>query len=280
MIVFLLSCASSSNQSTPIIDTDSGFEDTGEDTGEDTSDLPLYLLYDQDEDGFLSWQVEHNPELADCDDFDPTITPNKERFVQEGSFPFGESGTDLDLSSFCIDRLEVDNEQFVAFMEHQRLNGFPNQTSDGLPLFDFEDNDDEYPERIVLRTDGKYEAKVGFEQHPVVEVWYWAAQAYCQWNNKDLPSEEQWEKAARGTAGSTFPWGEEQPHCELANYWPRTETGEPAERCVDDTVVTVSYPQGASPYGALNMAGNVAEWVEGYFSDTERLSRGGSLGTE
>ena len=236
-------------------------------------------MFDLDGDGYLSWHVELNPDLADCDDLNPMVTPNTERFIHQGTFAFGEEQQEITLDHFCIDRLEVSNQLFVSFMEHQRLAGFPNMTSEGLPLFDFEDSDDEYPERIILRTDNKYEAKVGFEQHPVVEVWHWAAQAYCHWKEKDLPTEQEWEKSARGTSGNTFPWGEVQPSCDLANYWPRDETGQPIARCVDDTVPVESYPQGTSPYGVLQMAGNVAEWVQDYYSETERLSRGGSLGT-
>ena len=77
----------------------------------------------------------------------------------------------------------------------------------------------------------------------------------------------------------TFPWGSASPTCELANYWPRSEDGVPLERCINDTVPVDSYHQGASPYGVLQLAGNVAEWVKGSFSETELISRGGSLGT-
>jgi formylglycine-generating enzyme required for sulfatase activity len=103
---------------------------------------------------------------------------------------------------------------------------------------------------------------VAFADHPVVCVGWESAKAYCEWAGKALPTEAQWEKAARGPDGAIYPWGDSEPSCELANFGP------PDEECVDATVAVGSYPAGQSPYGALDMAGNVweraADW---YFHD-------------
>lgn len=93
------------------------------------------------------------------------------------------------------------------------------------------------------------------DEQPVVNVTWGDARAYSRWAGKRLPSEAEWEKAARGTDGRELPWGDEPPTFERAVY-----RGHPtAEK---STAPVDACPAGASPYGALNMAGNVYEWCE------------------
>ena len=98
-------------------------------------------------------------------------------------------------------------------------------------------------------------AMKGFDapNQPVVYVDQNDARTYCQWAGKRLPKEEEWLMAAQGTGSRTYPWGNQSPDCDLANY----------SKCkVGRTLPVGSKPAGASPYGALDMAGNVYEWVE------------------
>ena len=222
---------------------------------------------DADQDGYVHWEDAADPSVADCDDQDPDITPENLIYIPAGDFPRGANQSDdaspmeaITLSAYCIHKYEQSNAQFALFMNTQRQMGYPNQTIDGQPLFDFEDNDDEYPERI-LDNGSEYLVMTGYSDHPVVEIYKWSASSYCQFHNMSLPTEAQWEKAARGTTENIFPWGNTPATCELANFWPRQDNGQPAERCVDDTAPVDSYPQGVSPYGVYNMAGNVSEWV-------------------
>jgi formylglycine-generating enzyme required for sulfatase activity len=86
------------------------------------------------------------------------------------------------------------------------------------------------------------------------------AKTYCEWRNAHLPTEAQWEKAARGTDVRTYPWGE-GISCDKANYWPKDH------ECIGDTIEVGIYEGNISPYGVYDMAGNVMEWVADWYSD-------------
>lgn len=122
-----------------------------------------------------------------------------------------------------------------------------------------------------------------YSDHPVLGVSWEQANLYCGWAGRRLPTEAEWEKAARGMDSRMYPWGNEIPGPELANF----------ARNIDATSPVGSYPRGASFYGALDMAGNAWEWVaDGYsaeyystsaidnpFSDSpvnQRVLRGGN----
>lgn len=95
------------------------------------------------------------------------------------------------------------------------------------------------------------------QDHPINCVDWSQAEAYCSWVGRRLPTEAEWEKAARGTDGRIYPWGNQMPSAALANFDLKAE----------DTTPVGQYPSGASPYGALDMAGNVWEWVADWYDD-------------
>ncbi|HOF86921.1 MAG TPA: SUMF1/EgtB/PvdO family nonheme iron enzyme [Armatimonadota bacterium] len=106
------------------------------------------------------------------------------------------------------------------------------------------------------------------DTHPIVNVTWHDAAAFAAWAGLALPTEEEWEKAARGTDGREYPWG---------NLWDASKCCHSVGQSAGKTAPVGSYPVGASPYGVLDMAGNVWEWCDSWYKANEtRVLRGGS----
>lgn len=129
----------------------------------------------------------------------------------------------------------------------------------------------------------EYKIPKGAERLPVTNVAYEDAEAYCRFVGGRMPTDQEWEKAARGADGRRYPWGNtfQSGRCNLA----RAGRALPAGTCLTPGVrrglrAVDAFPEGASPYGALNMAGNAWEWVSGFYDNDpmRRIIRGGAVG--
>ncbi|MDM8531743.1 SUMF1/EgtB/PvdO family nonheme iron enzyme [Anaerolineales bacterium HSG25] len=174
--------------------------------------------------------------------------------VPAGEFSMGSDRYDDEkpihtvyLDEYYIDTYEVTNAQFAQF-----LNDKGNQTEEGTTWLDIGDSDS-----LIEQSGGSFQAKAGFANHPVIEVTWFGAKAYCEAQGKRLPTEAEWEKAARGTDGRIYPWGEGIDSGK-ANY----------NQNVGQTTEVGSYSSGVSPYGAHDMAGNVWEWVQDCYDES------------
>lgn len=158
----------------------------------------------------------------------------------------------VDLDAFAIDRTEVTASDFAEFLNAAGNGGETYLTPDDHATVVIAQIDD--------ARDIHFKARQGFERYPANNVSWHGAEAYCRWRDKRLPTEAEWEKAARGADKRLFPWGKYAPRAGLAQF---EQTWE--EKKFNVLVPVDSLPEGASPYGALNMAGNVLEWVSDWY---------------
>lgn len=170
--------------------------------------------------------------------------------IPAGDVILADGKTDRLDRDILIDKYEVSNEQFAAFMNAAGKDEYVDPRVAGL-----------------RKVEGRWRGDTGRENHPVAAATFWGAQAYADWVGAHLPSRLEWTRAARGSDGRCYPWGDESPDATFCNFG---LTG------LQDTAPVGSFPKGASPYGVMDMAGNVYERVR---QDTEhsRLPRAGML---
>jgi len=106
-----------------------------------------------------------------------------------------------------------------------------------------------------------YYSDPDYADFPRVAVSWFEARDYCQWVGGRLPTEAEWVRAARGDDNRVYPWGNEDPDCSKVNLLDES-TG---KLCVGDTVPVGSFPEGASPFGVMDLAGNVWEWTADWY---------------
>lgn len=153
-------------------------------------------------------------------------------YIPAGNFTMGDGGFDAPMHSVSLDGYWIQQTKVTNRMYDQCVKAGvctpPNQELGG-PVF----------------TNPEYAS------HPVVGVSWDQSQAYCSWIQGNLPTEAQWEKAARGVNGNTYPWGNSEPTCGVLNF----------ANCYGRTTNVDTYADGKSPFGLYDMAGNVFEWI-------------------
>ena len=147
------------------------------------------------------------------------------------------------LDAFAIDKYEVTNDRYIEYLK---------ETLHKPPM-------NVYGEKSLMEEEG-------IANLPVVQVTWHDAVDYCFWAGKRLPTEAEWEKAARGNEARRYPWGDSPPDAKKANFekdWMDKQT----------LLEVTALPDGQSPYGLYHMAGNVREWVQDWY-DQESYSAG------
>lgn len=192
-------------------------------------------------------------------------------YVPAGPFQKGDDNNQAishteSLDAFWIDQTEVTNAMFQAFVQVTKYKTDAEKIGKGMLVIPDLMKYETIPGVNWMHPQGPISNLLGLNDHPVVNVSWGDATMYCIWAMARLPTDSEWEKAARGTDGRKYPWGNEAPNGKLANYADANlTTVNWADQSTDDgykfTAPVGSYPQGASPYGALDMARNVAEVV-------------------
>jgi serine/threonine protein kinase len=201
------------------------------------------------------------------------FTMGSDKYTSEGPIQ------QISLDAYLIDKYLVTNRQFKQFVEETNYQTDAEKNHSGEVWTGRRWSNDE---NATWRLPDGSTPVEGREDHPVSQVSYNDAETYCKWAGKDLPAEAQWEKAARGPGGNTYPWGNFDPDDSMANY---------SDSFIEGTTPTIKYEKGQSYYGAFDMAGNLYQWCKDWYvtgierkannptgpgEGTERVLKGGS----
>lgn len=247
-------------------------------------DLEQLLLLPQADRGRRAWELvvraQNNPDfhvvldyatdkelVIPCGVGDPTREPNltwtnpidgsEMVWIPPGKFRLGEDKQMAVLGGFSLAKHPVTNGQFADFMRALAYESQRSQETD-------ESDEGEYQNGEFLQNWSEYDGPpLNKADHPVVYVSYLDALAYCEWAGLSIPGEFMWEKAARGTDGRTFPWGEDAPqkHQRVSSgRYQRVATH--GHYLATETAEVGKLPRIRTPYGCEQMAGNVSTWCQ------------------
>jgi formylglycine-generating enzyme required for sulfatase activity len=237
--------------------------------------------------------------------FETGIDPDAWTLIPAGEFLFGQHDHEVDVDydylamiapvtnaqyaaylneALAGDTVRIDGQQIVGFYPGDIFRGFRHEeqiAAGDWPHIRLDEAG------LRLQYDGTAFSPIeGYENRPMVHVTWFGARAYCQYSNARLPTETEWEKAARGTDGRPFPWGDEIKR-ENANYYSSHDVFEKIVGGLGDTTPVGFYNgntyddfetiDSPSPYGLYDMAGNVWQWTGDVYEDAHyRYMRGGS----
>lgn len=232
---------------------------------------------------------------------DPDVITGQEVFIPGGVFDMGRPGEEepvrrITVNSFYMDVYEVTNQEFKAFMDAGGYNRREFWTDEGWQWrqtsreFGFNPANPRPRYWGGGETPWESDPNSNLSSTPVVGVSWFEASAYARYRGKQLPTEAQWEYAARGQSGRIYPWGD-QYNGMLANHGQSMSPYHDASDGFRETAPVGSFPGGATPEGVHDLAGNVMEWCRDWYGDynpldtfnpagpssgLERVIRGGS----
>jgi formylglycine-generating enzyme required for sulfatase activity len=184
----------------------------------------------------------------------PRVAADGIMLVQAGAFWMGRDDGAADeaplhrvyVRDFWIERHKVTNAEFAAFLNARGIT-----SADSQRRYDADDADARIHLRPAVEQHAGWIVDRGYEHHPVVEASWFGARDYCAWRGRRLPTEAEWEKAARGGDRRRYPWGDAPPTPAHAVFG----------RAYNATEPTDGRPAGASPYDVHDLVGNLREWT-------------------